>query len=141
MSRNDSNPKKQETSKETGKLWPSIVPEPAETDRADSDHPPKAEVSSPTAQPEDPAARDPFADLVGSGGSDAAFSKADADSRTGNFVVPFGLHLSGKTTFLAALFKYIDEHENLTSRIVIPKRGKVRNYAGQAMLNQWELYT
>jgi len=82
--------------------------------------------------------RDPFDDLVGSGGSEAAFTEDDADSRRGHFIVPFGLPGSGKTTFLASLFKFIDESENLTSQIVVPRRGEGRNYAGQAMLNQWQ---
>jgi len=89
---------------------------------------------------EDPAEHDPFDDLVGSGGGEAAFSKEDAGSRKGNFVVPFGLPGSGKTTFLACLFKFIDEAQNLSHRLVVPEpgQGKVKNYAGQAMLNRWQ---
>ena len=81
---------------------------------------------------------DPFAELVGSGGSEVAFSAEDARSRRGNFIVPFGLPGSGKTTFLASLFKYIDESPNLSNQVVIPERRAVPNYAGQAMLNQWQ---
>lgn len=81
---------------------------------------------------------DPFSELVGSGGSEAAFTAQDAQSRRGNYLVPFGLPGSGKTTFLASLFKYIDEAEHLSNQIVIPERRKVPNYAGQAMLNQWQ---
>ncbi|WP_147127188.1 hypothetical protein [Shimia ponticola] len=81
---------------------------------------------------------DPFAELVGSGGSEAAFTAEDARSRSGNYVIPFGLPGSGKTTLLASLFKYIDESPNLQNEIIIPERRKVPNYAGQAMLNQWQ---
>ena len=34
---------------------------------------------------------DPFAELVGSGGSEAAFTAEDARSRRGNYIVPFGV--------------------------------------------------
>ena len=81
---------------------------------------------------------DPFDDLVGSGRSDAAFTASDAKIRKGNYVIPFGLPGSGKTTFLASIFKYIDESPLLDSQIVIPERKKVPNYAGQAMLNDWQ---
>jgi len=84
------------------------------------------------------AEHDPFDELIGNGGSEAAFTAKDASTRRGNFVVPFGLPGSGKTTFLATLFKYIDESPNLTSQILISERRGVPNYAGQAMLNQWQ---
>lgn len=67
----------------------------------------------------------------------AAFTKEDAMARSGNFVIPFGLPGSGKTTFLAALFQMLSESPALRSQIIVPERNKVANYAGQAMLTQW----
>ena len=81
---------------------------------------------------------DPHAELVGGIHLDAAFTAEDARQRKGNYIIPFGLTSSGKTTFLASLFKYIDESPLLDSQIVIPERQKVPNYAGQAMLNDWQ---
>jgi hypothetical protein len=82
---------------------------------------------------------DPYEDgLVGRGNVASAFTEADAKTRTGNYIIPFGLPGSGKTTMLASLFKYIDESPLLNSEIVIPERKKVPNYAGQAMLNDWQ---
>lgn len=81
---------------------------------------------------------DPFDELVGGAHLDAAFTAEDAKQRKGNYIIPFGLTSSGKTTFLASLFKYIDESPLLDSQIVIPERRKVPNYAGQAMLNKWQ---
>ena len=143
------NPKKQGTGEPGTKPWPRAV-EPVKADGAEADAADRGPGSEPAEARgtsrdsaeldpfEGPAEHDPFEDLVGSGGSEAAFKETDARGRKGNFVVPFGLPGSGKTTFLASLFKYIDESENLTSRIVVPARGKVRHYAGQAMLNQWQ---
>lgn len=79
-----------------------------------------------------------FDGLVGGAHLDAAFTAEDARQRKGNYIIPFGLRGSGKTTFLASLFKYIDESPLLDSQIVIPERRKVPNYAGQAMLNEWQ---
>lgn len=82
---------------------------------------------------------DPFADLVGSGKSEeAAFTADDARQRKGNYVIPFGLRGSGKTTLFASLFKFIDESPLLSSKLVVPERHNVPNYAGQAMLNNWQ---
>lgn len=81
---------------------------------------------------------DPFDGLVGNASLNAAFTADDAKLRKGNYIIPFGLPGSGKTTFLASLFKYIDESPLLDSQIVVPERRKVPNYAGQAMLNEWQ---
>ena len=81
---------------------------------------------------------DPFGDIVGKEDTAAAFTPEDAKIRRGNFIIPFGLPGSGKTTFLASLFKFLNESNSLQSEIQIPQRGNVPNYAGQAMLNEWE---
>lgn len=81
---------------------------------------------------------DPFDDIVSKQDTAAAFTPEDAKSHRGNFIIPFGLPGSGKTTFLAALFKFLNESNGLKSEIQIPQRGNVPNYAGQAMLNEWE---
>lgn len=81
---------------------------------------------------------DPFDDMVGSGNPNAAFTPADARLRTGNYIIPFGLPGSGKTTFLASFFKYIDESPHLNSEIVNFERNKVPNFAGQAMMTEWQ---
>ncbi len=80
----------------------------------------------------------PFDELVGTGVREPAFTGEDARKRQGNFLVPFGVTGSGKTTFLASLFKYINQAENLSGDIQFPEQGKVRNYAGQSMLNRWD---
>ncbi len=67
----------------------------------------------------------------------SAFTKAEALSRSGNFLVPFGLPGSGKTTFLASLFKLLDESSGLETEIIIPERNKIANYAGQALITKW----
>ncbi|MCY4306497.1 MAG: hypothetical protein OXC62_17230 [Aestuariivita sp.] len=128
MSNNISTSRTQKTGTHATKPWPQTV-ESIEYKHTAMENGPKSEPS---------LTHDPFGDLVGSGSSDAAFTPEDAHNRKGNFIIPFGLPGSGKTTFLASLFKYIDESEKFDSRIVIPKRGKVLNYAGQAMLNQWQ---
>ncbi len=66
-----------------------------------------------------------------------AFTAEHAAEKTGPVIIPFGLPGSGKTTFLATLFKLLTEARSLKSEVIIPERESVSNYAGQAMLNEW----
>lgn len=66
-----------------------------------------------------------------------SFTPEHAGDKTGPVIVPFGLPGSGKSTFLATLFKLLSEARALQSEVIVPDRDNVANYAGQAMLNEW----
>lgn len=66
-----------------------------------------------------------------------AFTADHAADKTGPMIIPFGLPGSGKSTFLATLFKLLTEARSLRSEVIIPERDSISNYAGQAMLNEW----
>lgn len=73
---------------------------------------------------------------------DLAFSVEYARTKTGPVIIPFGLQGSGKSTFLATLFKALAEAGGLKSEVQIPEHNDIARYSGQVMLNEWnELLT
>lgn len=110
---------------------------------------PLAPESEPSNEPpaendETPAKKHLMNERVGQGPPDLAFTAEHVHKITNgnyNYVIPFGLPGSGKTTFLASFFKYINESQYLDSEIVSTIRGEVQtsaDFAGQAMINNWQ---
>ena len=65
------------------------------------------------------------------------FTPEHAEDKNGPVIIPFGMQGSGKTTFLATLFKLMSEAPALRSEVIVPERDSVANFSGQAMLNEW----